>query len=397
VSARGARTSTIDESVADTDNAQERTLEPSAKRLEDARREGQVPRSRYLAHLVVLGSAVGLLYAMSGPLMAAGRSLVATGLTFDAAAVAEPARMTGRLAELSAGALLAVAPVLAALVLAACAAPLAIGGFIFSTSQLEPKLERIDPLKGLGRLFSAPALAELVKVILAAVLLGVVGAGFVHAHLEELAGLAHESLPSGLAHFGTLLALAFGMLVGTLALTSAIDVPFQIFHHRTKLKMTLEEVKKEAKETEGDPQIKGRIRQQQREMARRRMMSAVPKADVVVTNPTHFAVALKYMEGRHRAPVVVAKGADGVAEKIKELAREAGVPQLEAPPLARALFKHVELGDEIPAALYTAVAQVLAYVFQLRHFAAGRAPYPNEPRDIEVPAGMDPLAPRATA
>jgi flagellar biosynthetic protein FlhB len=161
--------------------------------------------------------------------------------------------------------------------------------------------------------------------------------------------------------------------------------------------MTLEEVKKEAKETEGDPHVKGRIRQQQREIARRRMMAAVPKADVVVTNPTHFAVALKYLEGRHRAPVVVAKGADSVAEKIKELARENGVPQLEAPPLARALYAHAELGDEIPAALYTAVAQVLAYVFQLRHFAAGRAPYPAEPRDIDVPEGLDPLAPRATA
>ena len=383
--------------MADTDTAQERTLEPTAKRLADARREGQVPRSRYLAHLVVLGSAAALLYAMSGPLMAAGKALVAGGLRFDAATVADPARMTARLGELFGAALLAISPVLAVLTVAALAAPLSIGGFVFSTSLLQPKFERIDPLKGFGRLFSAPALVELVKVILAALLLGVVGASFVYTHLSEIAGLAHESLSSGLGHFGILLAMAFGLLVATLALTSAIDVPFQIFHHRSKLKMTLEEVKRESKETEGDPHVKGRIRQQQREMARRRMMAAVPKADVVVTNPTHFAVALKYMEGSRRAPVVVAKGMDTVAEKIKELAREAGVPQMEAPPLARALYKHVELGDEIPAALYTAVAQVLAYVFQLKHFAAGRAPYPKEPRDIEVPEGMDPLAPRATA
>jgi flagellar biosynthesis protein FlhB len=192
-------------------------------------------------------------------------------------------------------------------------------------------------------------------------------------------------------------AAAFSLLVATLALTSAIDVPFQLWQHHSKLKMSLQEVKKEQKETEGDPYIKAQIRQQQREMARRRMMAAVPKADVVVTNPTHFAVALKYMDGRHRAPVVVAKGVDAIAEKIKELAREAGVPQLEAPPLARALHKHVELGQEIPAALYTAVAQVLAYVFQLRSFAAGQAPRPNEPRDIDVPDGLDPLAPRAVA
>lgn len=394
---RGAWTARIDRAVADNENGQERTLEPSAKRLEDARREGQVPRSRYLAHLLVLGSGASLLFAMSGPLIDAGKRVMAGGLRFDAATLADPARMTARLGELFATGFLAAAPVMAVLAVAAVAAPLSLGGFVYSPQLAAPKLERIDPLKGLGRLFSVPALMELVKVILAALLLGAVGGGYVYAHLEEFAGLAHEALPNGLAHFGLLLAAAIALLVGTLALTSAIDVPFQIFHHRSQLKMTLQEVKQEAKETEGDPHVKGRIRQQQREMARRRMMAAVPKADVVVTNPTHFAVALKYMEGRHRAPVVVAKGADSVAEKIKELARESGVPQLEAPPLARALYKHVELGDEIPAALYTAVAQVLAYVFQLKNFAAGRAAYPKEPGDIEVPEGMDPLAPRATA
>ncbi|MCU0949675.1 MAG: flagellar type III secretion system protein FlhB, partial [Burkholderiaceae bacterium] len=368
--------------MAEQDTGQERSLEPTAKRLADARREGQIPRSRDLAHLLVLGTAAGVLFAMSGPLLDAGKRVIARGLTFDAAAVADPARMSARLAELSGAALLAVSPVLLILALAAIAAPLSIGGFIFSPQMAAPKFERIDPLKGFGRLFSAPALVELAKVLLVTVLLAVVGFWYVYTHLHEFAGLAHEALPNGLAHFGWMLAAAFALMVATLALTSAIDVPFQIFHHRSKLKMTMEEMKKESKETEG------RIRQQQREMARRRMMAAVPKADVVVTNPTHFAVALKYMEGRHRAPVVVAKGADTVAEKIKELAREHGVPQLEAPPLARALHRHVELGDEIPAALYTAVAQVLAYVFQLKTYTAGRGSYPNTPRDIEVPEGM---------
>jgi len=378
--------------VADNDNAQERSLEPSAKRLEDARREGQVPRSRDLAHLLVLGSAAGLLFLIAGPLMDAGRRLFATGLRFDAATLADPNRMTARLAELAASALIAVAPLMAALLVAAIAAPLAIGGAIFAPKMAAPKLERIDPLKGIARLFSAPALVELVKVILVSVLLAAVGAWYVYSHLHEFASLAHEELSTGLAHFGWLLALAFALMVATLAVTSAIDVPFQIFHHRSKLKMTVEEARKELKETEGDPYLKARIRQQQREMARRRMMAAVPKADVVVTNPTHYAVALAYQEGRSRAPVVVAKGADAVAEKIKELARAAGVPRLEAPPLARALYRHAELGQEIPAALYAAVAQVLAYVFQLRNFGAGRAPRPAEPRDIEVPADLDPGA-----
>jgi flagellar biosynthetic protein FlhB len=246
-------------------------------------------------------------------------------------------------------------------------------------------------------MFSLPALMELVKVLLVTALLAAVGGWYVVSHLDSFATLAHESLHLGLAHFGWLLAVAFALLVATLALTSAIDVPFQLFHFRSKLKMTLEEVKKEQKETEGDPYIKGRIRQQQREMARRRMMAAVPKADVVVTNPTHFAVALKYLEGRHRAPVVVAKGVDEVAERIKALAAEHGVPRLEAPPLARALYRHVELGAEIPAALYTAVAQVLAYVFQLRRHQQGQAPRPRTPDDIEVPEGMDPMAPMARA
>lgn len=378
--------------MADNDNGQERTLEPSAKRLEDARREGQVPRSRDLAHLLVLGSAAAALFALSGPMVDAGKRVIARGLSFDAATLADPARMSGRLGELAASALLAVSPVLLVLLIAAVAAPLAIGGFIFAPAMAQPKFERLSPLKGLGRLVSAPALVELAKVLIVCVLLAAVGFWYVHSHLNEFAGLAHEGLHSGLSHFGWMLAIAFALMVATLALTSAIDVPFQIFHHRSKLKMTMEEMKKEMKETEGDPHIKGRIRQQQREIARRRMMAAVPKADVVVTNPTHFAVALKYMEGRHGAPVVVAKGADTVAEKIKELARESGVPQLEAPPLARSLYKHVELGDEIPAALYTSVAQVLAWVFQLRSFTAGRAPYPKEPQDIAVPEGMDPLS-----
>lgn len=378
-------------------SAQERTLEPTAKRLEDARREGQVPRSRELAHLLVLGAGAGVLFLLASPLLKAGADLMGRGLTFNAALATDPARMTARLGELAGAGLLAILPVLAVMLVAALAAPLSVGGWIFAPQSAAPKLERISVLKGFGRMFSLPALVELVKVFIVAVLLGAVGGWYVLSHLDNFAGLAHQALPSALAHFGALFAIAFALLVATLALTSAIDVPFQIFHHRSKLKMSLEEVKKENKETEGDPHIKGRIRQQQREMARKRMMAAVPKADVVVTNPTHFAVALKYMEGRQRAPIVVAKGVDEVAEKIKALATEHKVLQLEAPPLARALYRHVELGAEIPAALYTAVAQVLAYVFQLKCHEQGDAPRPQAPREIEVPDGLDPLAPMAKA
>jgi flagellar biosynthetic protein FlhB len=379
------------------ESGQERNLPPSAKRLLDARREGQVPRSRDLAHLMLLGAAAGALLLLSGSLLKSGLDVFARGLRFDYVLATDPARMTERLAQLGGAGLLAVAPVLGVLLLAAVAAPALIGGWNFAPKAAAPKFDRLNPITGFGRLFSLQAVVELLKVIVVAILLGAVGAWYIFNHLNEFAGLAHESLPAALAHFGTLSGLAFLTMVATLAVTSSIDVPFQLFHHHSKLKMTMQELKEEMKEQEGDPHIKGRIKSQQREMARRRMMAAVPTADVVVTNPTHFAVALKYAEERHGAPLVVAKGQDEIAARIRELAAANAVPLVEAPPLARALYRHVDLGEEIPAALYTAVAQVLAYVFQLKAFAAGQAPRPRMPQDIEVPQGMDPLEPLATA
>lgn len=379
------------------ETGQERNLPPTAKRLADARREGQVPRSRDLAHLLLLGGAGAAIFALAAPLVSASVTVVKSGLSFNATSLADPARMTARLGDLVLVGLLPLLPLLAIVLVAAIAAPLAVGGWMFVPALATFKPDRLNPGNGFGRMFSVTSLVDLGKVMLVALLLAAAGGGYVYAEMHEIAQLAHEDLTAALTHFGTLLALGFAALVTTLAATAAIDVPFQIFHHRSRLKMTLEEVRRENKETEGDPHIKARIRSLQREMARKRMMAAVPKADVVVTNPTHFAVAIKYLERRHAAPVVVAKGTDAVAEKIKELARAHGVPQLEAPPLARALYRHVDLGGEVPAALYSAVAQVLAYVFQLKRFAEGRATRPVEPADILVPAGMDPLEPLSTA
>jgi flagellar biosynthetic protein FlhB len=384
--------------MADSDqSSQERTLEPTARRLEEARREGQVPRSRHLAHVLLLGGAAVALLLLADPLLADLRALLARGLVFDAASVHDPARMTARLSEIAGQGLLAVAPVLVILLAAAFAAPLAVGGWLFSPQLATPRFDRLSPMKGVGRMFSVIAMAELGKVLLVAVLLAAVGFGYISTHVEEFASLAQLGLGAGLAQFGSLAGVAFLLMVATLGAAAAIDVPLQIFQHRKQLRMTPDQAKRESKESEGDPHLKAKIRSAQRDMARKRMMAAVPKADVIVTNPTHFAVALKYLEGRHRAPVVVAKGVDAVAEKIKELGRDNGVPQLEAPPLARALYKHVEIGSEIPGTLYSAVAQVLAYVFQLQRYARGSGPRPNEPRDIEVPKGMDPLEPLATA
>jgi len=379
------------------ETGQERNLPPTAKRLANARREGQVPRSRDLAHLLLLGGAGAAIFVLAAPLSTASLTVMKSGLSFDAALLADPARMSARLGDLVLVGLVQFLPLLALVLLAAIAAPLAVGGWMFVPAMATFKAARLSPANGIDRMFSVSALVELAKVMLVALLLAAVGGAYVYAQMHEFAQLAQEDLTSALMHFGRLLALGFAALVATLAVTAAIDVPFQIFHYHSKLKMTLEEVKRENRETEGDPHIKARVRSVQREMARKRMMAAVPKADVVVTNPTHFAVAIKYLEGRHAAPILVAKGTDAVAEKIRELARAHGVPQLEAPPLARALYRHVDLGGEIPAALYSAVAQVLAYVFQLKRFAEGRAARPLEPADISVPPGMDPLEPLATA
>ena len=383
--------------MADSESGQDRTLEPTAKRYADARKEGHVPRSRDLAHFIVVGSSVAVLALAGGSLAGASRDLLTRGLSFDAVTATEPARMAERLGELVGGALMALAPIFVVMLVAAIASPLLIGGLLFVPNVVLPDLERLDPIAGMRRFLSLRSFVGLSKNLLLTALLAIVGGSYIVSHMQQFASLASNSLPAAVSQLFTLVLSAFALMSIALAAVAAIDVPYQILHYRNRLKMTVQEAREEEREQQGDPRLKQQVRKVQREMARRRMMAAVPKADVVVTNPTHFAVALKYLEDRHRAPVVVAKGMDAVAERIRHLAREAGVPQLEAPPLARALYRHVEIGAEIPAALYTAVAQVLAYVFQLRRYAQGQAPRPIEPTDIEVPEGMDPLAPMASA
>ncbi len=381
----------------ETESGQDRTLDPTAKRYEDARKEGQVPRSRDLAHFFVIGSSVVVLGLAGGSVATASRALLVRGMRFDAVSATEPARMVERLGSLVGDALLALAPVFAVMVIAAIASPLLIGGWIFAPTVLLPNFQRLDPTAGLGRLLSLRSAVGLGKNLLLTILLAAVGATYIVGHMQDFAALASDALPAALAQMFTLILSAFALMTLTLAAMAAIDVPYQLIQFRNRLKMSVQELREEEREMQGDPRLKQQVRKVQREMARRRMMAAVPKADVVITNPTHFAIAIKYLEDRHRAPVVVAKGMDAVATRIREIAREAGVPQLEVPPLARALYQHVEIGAEIPAALYTAVAQVLAYIFQLKRHAQGLAPRPVEPTDIEVPEGLDPLAPRARA
>lgn len=374
----------------------ERTEAPSQRRLEQAREEGQVPRSRELNTFALLGAAgLGLWLAADG-LRNSFATLMRGALSIPREALADPGSMFNAFSAFSIEGLFAVAPLLGGLFLVAFVSPLLLSGWLVSTKAFTPDFSRLNPIKGFGNMFSLTGLAELAKAIGKVILIIGVAAWVTLGQTEATMGLAAESLPAAIVHGGRIIGLCFLAVVGSLALIAALDVPWQIWHYRSKLKMSREDLRREAKEQEGDPQVKAQIRSQQREMARKRMMEAVPKADVVVVNPTRYAVALRYDESRMRAPRVVAKGMHLIAGRIRELAEENAVPILQAPPLARALYRHADVGDEVPAALYAAVAEVLAWVFQLRRHATygGRAPI--MPDEILVPAGMDPEEAPAT-
>lgn len=364
----------------------EKTEPASPRRLEKAREEGQVVRSRELGTFVMLMTGVLGLYVMGGALGRKLNSVMQATLAFEPATAFDTNRMLSQFGLAIWDSLLAFLPLLLMFGVAALVAPLALGGWSFSTKSFSPDFSRLSPLQGLGRMFSSHTLVELVKAIAKSLLVGGVGAWMVWHELPEAIALMNAPVQEALLHMMEMVLYVCGVVAGSLLLVAVIDTPWQLWTFYKKLRMTKEEVKQEMKETDGDPHIKARIRQQQRAIARRRMMSEVPKADVVVTNPTHFAVALKYDEGsRWNAPRVVAKGADEVAARIRELANEHRVPVLSAPPLARALHRHVELGHEIPAGLYTAVAEVLAWVYQLKNWHYSYGPQPDSPTELLVP------------
>ena len=372
------------------DTGFERTEPASARRREQSREEGQVARSRELSTLALLLAAGGGLWFMGAGLADRLSSLMRHGLQMDRALAFDTDLMLLRLKDASVDMLLAFAPLLLLLVLAGIASALLLNGWMFSFKPLMPDWGRMDPLKGLARILSWQGAIEMLKATAKALLVGGVAGWVLWRNSGAVLALAAEPLAAGVSHLVHLAGSSFLIMSGSIALVVAIDIPFQIWDQERKLRMTREEVRQENKETEGDPHVKAHIRSQQREMARRRMMAEIPKADVVVTNPTHYAVALRYQDGAMRAPRVVAKGAHLLAARIRALAEEHRVPILEAPPLARALYRHTELGDEIPAALYTAVAEVLAYVYQLRRYRDDGGPMPQAPDLLQVPAGLDP-------
>lgn len=362
----------------------DRTESPSQKRLDEARKAGRVPRSRDLgAALVVLTGGLALrgLGAGVGQQLAA---IMRDGLSFDHAQIGDVTLMLSRLQHAAAQGIVAAAPVLGLVMAAAALAPLSIGGWTFSGSALVPDFGRLDPISGLGRIFSLRGLIELSKAFARFVVVAVVTAVVLAKQFHAFASLATEPVHAALAHAMSLIGTAFIALGGALAVIAVVDVPLAIWQYNKALRMTRQELRDEHKETEGSPETRSRLRRMQQQLARRRMMTQVPKADVVVTNPTHYAVALRYEEQRHRAPVVVAKGVELIALTIRRVAEEHNVPIVEAPPLARALHATCELGDEIPTRLYAAVARVLTYVYQLRASRRFAAPRPTPPH-IDLP------------
>lgn len=353
------------------ESSQNKTLPATPRKIRKAREEGQVARSRDLGHFAVIAGSLGALL-VAGPLLAAMlREWVADGLRVDPALVADPQRMVERLAGFvwQGGAVVIALGVLV-IALAVAAATL-VGGWNFTVKPLAPKLSKVNPISGFGRMFSKQQLTDTLKASVLAVVLGTIGALYLHAKLGEIQQVIALPLPAALAAASGLLFGGLALLALALAGFALVDVPLQRHLLAQRLKMSHQEVKQELKETEGSPEVKGRIRTRMREMSRTRMLAAVAGADLVVMNPTHYAVALKYDERAMAAPRVVAKGTDLLALKIRDLAREARVPVLQAPPLARALYAHTEVDQEVPAALFAAVAQVLAHVYRLRD-ALGR-------------------------
>jgi flagellar biosynthetic protein FlhB len=372
----------------DDDSSQEKTEEASSRKIEKAREEGQIPRSRDLTTTAVLMvAALGLLFFaefMGSKLI----GLTRENFILNRATIYDPNAMIAHLASAIYDGLFSIAPLMGLLLVASIVGPIALGGWNFSGKAMEPKLSRMDPLAGLKRMFSMKSLIELLKAL--GKVLVILGATIwlLQFYSQDMFRLVDESVGNAIVHSLEISIFATIALSATTILIAAIDVPLQIYEYNKKLKMSRQDQKDESKDTEGKPEVKGRIRQLQREMAQRRMMGNVPQADVVITNPEHFSIALKYDPESMDTPIMLAKGGDHMALKIREIANAHNIEIIQSPVLARAIFYTTEVDQEIPSGLFLAVAQVLAYVFQLRNYRKGKGDKPAYPRNINVPRDM---------
>jgi flagellar biosynthetic protein FlhB len=370
------------------DDSQEKTEEASGRKIEKAREEGQVPRSRDLTTSVVLllGSIALLYYSdfMGGKFVEMTRA----NFVISREAIFDPNAMIGHFASALYLGLVSMVPFMALMLAASIIGPVALGGWLWSGDALMPKLSRMDPMAGLKRMFSMKALMELLKASAKVTVILGTTIWLLNYYAQPMFRLSDQDIGTAIIESTKISAYALIILSACTLLIAAVDVPLQLYEYNKKLKMSKQEVKDESKDTDGKPEVKGRIRQLQREMAQRRMMSNVPSADVIITNPTHYAVALKYKPESMATPILLAKGGDNIALKIREIAKAHGIEIIESPVLARAIFHTTELDNEIPAGLYLAVAQVLAYVFQLRSYRKGRGQKPKYPSNLNVPRDM---------
>lgn len=379
------------------ETASDRTLPATPRKLQKAREQGQVPRSRDLGHFAAIAIGGAALVAAAPPAARWLKDGLANALRFDARVLAGPQAMLDRLAELATSLLWVALPMGLLMAIVGIAGSVATGGWNFTLKPLVPNFGKLNPVSGLGRLVSKQQAIDALKACALALVLGAIGAFYLRSHAGEFGALFGMELAAGIEAGAKTVLGGLMLVVIALALVAAVDVPLQRWLHADQLKMSREEVRNEMKESEGNTEVKGKVKARMREIVQRRMMAAVPKADLVVMNPTHYAVALKYEDGTMGAPRVVAKGADLIALKIRDLAKDSKVPVLQAPVLARALYAHTELDREIPQALFAAVAQVLAYVYQLRAAMAGRGPEPGPLPELNVPPELDPHHKKAAA
>jgi flagellar biosynthetic protein FlhB len=368
----------------ESDSGQEKTEQPTPKKLKDAKQKGQVPRSKELNSMTIMVFGAAGLLMMGSFMINHIMTVMQQGFNLSRNEVFDHHALMNKLAEAVSSALTGIGPFLILMTVTAILTPLLIGGWTFSPQAMAFKGDRINPLNGLKRIFSSKGLMELIKAMAKFLVVSLVAVTFLWTRADDFLGLGMQPLSEALTHAGWLAGQSFLVVSSTLILIAAIDVPFQLWDHSQKLKMTLQEVRDELKDTEGKPEIKSKVRQVQQEMAQRRMMEAVPDADVIITNPTHYAVALKYQHEKMAVPIVVASGRDLIALRIREIANQHDIEIFEAPPLARSLYANCKLNQEIPAHLYFAVAQILAFVFQLR---AARE------QGLEMPERPDPYMP----
>ncbi len=370
--------------MAESETGQEKSEEPTAKRLEEARKKGQIARSRDFNTMVIIALAASTLIIIGHTMVSDLGDLMIRALQPERTDIFDPLGSLRWFYMLILEGVWLLLPFLAVMLAGALLAPVSIGGWAFSVEAMAPKLSKLNPIKGFKKIFSLKGLVELIKAMAKFFLVAATALVVIWSNTGEYLQLGSMPLQPALVKAGQLVSWAFLLVTVALMIIAAIDVPFQIWDHRKQMKMTLQEVKDEMKDTEGKPEVKGKIRQLQRQMAEARMMDSVPDADVIVTNPTHFAVALKYDPDTMKAPLVLARGADFVAINIRRIAAHHNILLIETPPLARALYHCTEIGQEIPHGLYVAVAQILAYVFQLRDVQKNGGKKPSQP-EPELP------------